>query len=175
MPATALPEAELARHEKYMAMAIDLAEACPGPFGAVIVGPQAHKVVCTGVNQHKVSPILHSEIVAINNCAKVEPRVDWRKLDLYTSAEPWPMCRSAIVWAGISRVIYGTSIDDLVQFGIRQIRLGSPTVSAAASFCSGSIVSGVLKTRSDALYPCWAASRIGWLPRANGCDRPELP
>lgn len=159
IPATALPEAELARHEKYMAMAIDLAEAGPGPFGTVIVDPQADKVVCTGVNQHTVSPILHGEIVAINNCAKIEPRVDWRKLDLYTSAEPCPMCQSAIVWAGISRVIYGTSIDDLVQFGIRQIRLDSPTVSAAASFYSGSIISGVLKTRSDTLYRRWATSR----------------
>jgi len=159
IPAVALPETELARHEKYMAMAIDLAEAGPGPFGTVIVDPQADKVMCTGVNQHKVSPILHGEIVAINNCAKIEPTVDWRRLDLYTSAEPCPMCQSAIVWAGVSRVIYGTSIDELARFGIRQIRLDSPTVSAAASFYSGSIIAGVLKSRSDTLYRRWAKSR----------------
>ena len=85
--------------------------------------------------------------------------MQWGNLTLYTTAEPCPMCQSAVLWTGISQVVYGTSIQDLIRYGINQIRLESPTVAAAAPFYEGSIVGGVLKERTDEIIRAWAAAR----------------
>jgi tRNA(adenine34) deaminase len=150
---------ERAEHEKYMAVALDLAAAGPGPFASVIVDRKEGRIVCQGVNDYKESRVLHGEIVALLNGAKIEPRLDWQRLTLYTSAEPCPMCMSAIVWHRIPEMVYGTSVDDLIAMGTNQLRLDSPTVAASAPFYGGRIVTGVLKDRADALYRDWASRR----------------
>ncbi len=159
VPAAALTKVERERHEHYMAMAIELVANNSGPFGSVIVERERDEVVCNGKVRYRENPIFHGEIVAINNCAKHRPRVEWSNLTLYTTAEPCPMCQSAILWTGISQVVYGTSIQDLIRFGINQIRLESPTVAAAAPFYEGSIVGGVLKERTDEIIRAWAVAR----------------
>jgi tRNA(adenine34) deaminase len=161
-PAAGLTAEERARHERYMTLALDLLEADhgeipPGPFAAVIVDRHSGEVVCEGVNQVGESPTFHGEIVTINACAGVTPKVEWGDLTLYTTAEPCPMCMSAIAWTGIPEVVYGTSIETLIRFGVNQIGLDSPTVAAAAPFYSGRIIGGVLKTRADRMYRRWAA------------------
>ena len=157
--ATDLPDDERAEHESYMSVALDLVAAGPGPFATVIVDRKAGRIVCQGVNNSRESRILHGEIVAILNGAKIEPRLDWRALTLYTSAEPCPMCMSAIVWHRIPEMVYGTSVDALIAMGVNQFRLDSPTVAAAAPFYSGRVVAGVLKDRADAFYRDWASRR----------------
>ena len=159
VPATALAKAERERHERYMAMAIELIASDSGPFGSVIVDRERDEVVCSGRGEHRENPIFHGEIVAINSCAKHRPKVEWGNLTLYTTAEPCPMCQSAVLWTGISQVVYGTSIQDLIRFGINQIRLESPAVAAAAPFYEGSIVGGVLKERTDEIIRAWAMAR----------------
>ena len=159
IPAAALSEAQRKRHEQYMAMAIELISKDAGPFGSVIVDRERDEVVCSGKVEYRENPIFHGEIVAINDCAKHRPRVEWSNLTLYTTAEPCPMCQSAVLWTGISQVVYGTSIQDMIQFGINQIRLESPTVAAAAPFYEGSIVGGVLKERTDEIIRAWAVAR----------------
>lgn len=159
VPAAALSEAERGRHEHYMAMAIELIESDSGPFGTVIVDRARDEVVCSGKVEYRENPIFHGEIVAINDCAKRRPRVEWGDLTLYTTAEPCPMCQSAVLWTGISQVVYGTSIQDMIRFGINQIRLESPTVAAAAPFYDGSIVGGVLRERTDEIIRAWAEAR----------------
>lgn len=163
-PVDELTAEERARHERYMQLALDRlevdhAEAPPGPFAAVIVNRHTGEVVCEGINQYRESPTFHGEIVAINTCARVTPRVQWRDLALYTTAEPCPMCMSAIVWTRIPEVVYGTSVEDLIKLGVNQFRLDSPTVAAAAPFYSGRIIGGVLRERADPIYQRWAAAR----------------
>jgi tRNA(Arg) A34 adenosine deaminase TadA len=154
-----LPEEERAEHESYMSVALDLVAAGPGPFATVIADRKAGRIVCQGVNNAGESRILHGEIVAILNGAKIEPRLNWRGLTLYTSAEPCPMCMSAIVWHRIPEMVYGTSVDDLIAMGINQFCLDSPAVAAAAPFYGGRIIAGVLKDRADAFYRDWASRR----------------
>jgi tRNA(Arg) A34 adenosine deaminase TadA len=152
-----LGEDERAGHETYMAAALDLAAAGPSPFATVIVDRTDGRIVCQGVNNYRESRVLHGEIVALLTCARIEPRVDWRRLMLYTTAEPCPMCMSAIVWHRIPEMVYGTSVDDLIAMGTNQFRLDSPTVAASAPFYGGRIVTGVLKERADAFYRDWAS------------------
>jgi tRNA(adenine34) deaminase len=160
IPADELSAEERARHERYMSLALDLLEAKrpPAPFAAVIVDRHTGEVVCDGVNRTRQSPTFHGEIVAINAGGRVRPKVEWRDLALYTTAEPCPMCMSAIVWAGIPELVYGTSVDELIRLGVNQLHLDSPTVAASAPFYSGRIIGGVLRKRTDPVYRRWAAS-----------------
>ncbi len=155
-----LTPSERTRHERNMALALDVATTVPAPFGAVIVDRRSGDVVCRGGNEsHTGNRILHGEIVAITNCAAIRPAVDWEHLSLYTTAEPCPMCASAIVWSQIPEVIYGTSITTLVQLGLNQIHLTSPAIAAAAPFYAGAIIGGILETETDEVFARWIGSQ----------------
>lgn len=151
---------ERAHHEHYMAMALDVATTIPAPFGAVIVDRRSGDVVCRGGNEsHTGNRILHGEIVALMNCAAVKPAPDWNHLSLYTTAEPCPMCTSAIVWSQIPEVVYGTSIETLIKLGLNQIHLTSPALAAAAPFYKGAIIGGILETSTDEVFARWIGSQ----------------
>ena len=92
----------LAAHEAAVRLAIAAAKANPFyPFGAVIIGAADRAVLAQGVNSGKTNPILHGEIVAINDYAARHGNQGWADGSLYTTGEPCPMCMGAIVWAGI--------------------------------------------------------------------------
>jgi tRNA(Arg) A34 adenosine deaminase TadA len=59
---------------------------------------------------------------------------------------------SAIVWAGIGGVVYGSSITTLAEVGIAQIMIGASAVRDAAPFYRGRIMGGVLRAETDALF-----------------------
>jgi tRNA(adenine34) deaminase len=139
--------------EDYMHKAIALALQSPKfPFGAVIVRRSTGEIVGEGVNQSTRNPTYHGEIVAINDCAERHQPTDWGELDLYTTAEPCPMCQSAIEWAGIGAVYYGTSIPYLQALHWRQITIRAQEISAQAAFRNCKIVGGVLEDECNALF-----------------------
>jgi hypothetical protein len=51
-----------------------------------------------------------------------------------------PMCMSAMVWAAMGGVVWGTSIEQLRQFGINQISIPATTVIGASPFYRGEIL-----------------------------------
>ena len=64
-------------------------------------------------------PTSHAEIVAIRNaCSKLGTH-DLSGCTLYTSAEPCPMCLSAIIWANIKEVYYACTKKDADNIGFR--------------------------------------------------------
>jgi tRNA(Arg) A34 adenosine deaminase TadA len=137
----------------YMRRAIEQALKVPEfPFGAVIVNRKTGEIVAEGFNQSSLNPTFHGEMVAINRCAEAHSSIDWSSLDLYTTAEPCPMCQSAIEWAGIAAVYYGTSMPYLQQLGWRQIDLRASEVSVKASFRNTRILGGVLELECNALF-----------------------
>jgi tRNA(Arg) A34 adenosine deaminase TadA len=142
-----------AAHEAAMRLAITAAKANSFyPFGAVIVGAADRAVLAQGVNNGKTNPILHGEIVAINDYAARHGNQGWADGILYTTGEPCPMCMSAIVWAGIGGVVYGSSIMTLAEAGIAQITIDASAVRDAAPFYRGQIIGGVLRAQTDALF-----------------------
>lgn len=122
---------------------------CPfAPYGTAIVNqssssPHPGKLICTGINDNRQTgnPTMHGEMAAFANCSAIltdptgeyrlsaaEASMAWKSFSLYTTAEPCPMCASAIAWAGLKEVVYGTSIDRLIELGWPQIEIGSQEV-----------------------------------------------
>ncbi len=108
--------------DEYMLQAIHLAfdgmrHNRGGPFGAVIV--KNDTVIGRGCNQVTSSndPTAHAEMVAIRQASATISNFCLSGAVLYTSCEPCPMCAMACVWAGVSRIYFGASIDDAAEFG----------------------------------------------------------
>jgi tRNA(Arg) A34 adenosine deaminase TadA len=140
-------------HEEAMRLAIAEARGNPAfPFGAVILRAADRHVMAAGVNKGAVNPTFHGEIVAINDYVARHGNRGWDEAILYTTGEPCPMCMSAMVWAAIGGVVWGTSIEQLRQFGINQILIPATTVIVASPFYHGEILGHVLQTETDALF-----------------------
>lgn len=90
-----------------------------GPFGSVIV--KDGKVIAVGHNEvlKNNDPTCHGEMQAIRNACKALNTFDLSGSELYTTAEPCPMCKAAILWANISKCYYGCNIIDTEEIGFR--------------------------------------------------------
>ncbi len=90
-----------------------------GPFGSVIVkdgkiiGRGHNRVIC------KKDPTCHGEIEAIRDACRNLDTYDLSGCELYTTAEPCPMCLGAVLWANIKTVYYGCSRKDTEKIGFR--------------------------------------------------------
>lgn len=139
--------------EDYMRQLIQLAHQRPtAPFAAMIVDNETGKIYCQGLNDSAINPTNHGEIVAINNCAKQHAHMPWHRTTLYTTAEPCPMCASAIVWANISAIKFGTSIATLNHYKVGQIDITAQEVINKAPFYHGHVTGGILADETDKLF-----------------------
>jgi tRNA(Arg) A34 adenosine deaminase TadA len=141
------------RHEHYMRRAIELGKKVLDlPFGAVIVDRQSGEIVVEGWNRSRENPLWHGEIDAINQLALARPGFDGTQLLLYSTAEPCPMCQSAILWAGVGTVIFGTSIRFLQNRGWWQIDIEAEEIVRRTSFRQCTLVGGILEQECNALF-----------------------
>lgn len=90
-----------------------------GPFGSVIV--KDDKIVGRGHNRvlYKQDPTCHGEMEAIRDACKNLGTHDLSGCELYTTAEPCPMCLGGILWANIKTVYYGCNRKDTADIGFR--------------------------------------------------------
>lgn len=140
-------------HERHMRRAISLTTNTPDlPFGAVIVNLKSGEIVAEGWNRSTINPIWHGEIDAINALFRTHPAIATSELVLYTTAEPCPMCMSAILWSGITMVVSGTSIRFLQKHGWRQIDLRAEELVSRSPAWKCTIISGVLENECNALF-----------------------
>lgn len=109
-------------HEKFMRLAIDMAEKnviekLGGPFGAVIV--KDGKILAKSGNKVTTTndPTAHAEISAIRLACKKLKTFNLQGCVIYTSCEPCPMCLSAIYWARIEVIYYGNTKVDAATIG----------------------------------------------------------
>lgn len=141
---------ETAGHERWMRRALECGARNPkAPFGAVIVDRQAQREVAWGVNHTVDGPIWHGEMDALQACPRREEGFLWSDLALYTTAEPCSMCQSAIMWAGLPLVVYGTSLPDLVAIGWDGIDLRAEEVARRTTFARCELLGGVLSADCD--------------------------
>ncbi len=90
-----------------------------GPFGAAIV--KDGKIIARAHNTviESNDATAHAEINAIRQASKILNTNDLSDCILYTSAEPCPMCLSAIIWANIKEIYYANTRKDADDIGFR--------------------------------------------------------
>ena len=90
-----------------------------GPFGSVVV--KDGKIVGKGHNHvlKNNDPTAHGEIMAIRDACNTLGTIDLSGCELFTSAEPCPMCYGAIQWAKIGKVYYGCNVDETENLGFK--------------------------------------------------------
>jgi len=138
--------------EVHMRRAISLAGNNPKyPFAALLVDQQKG-VVAEGWNRSVSNPTWHGEMDAINKCAASNPKIDWTKLTLYTTAEPCAMCQGAVAWAGIRRVVFGSSIPFLKSLNWWAIDIRAEELARLATFRECTVVGGVLEEECNKLF-----------------------
>ncbi|MEU9450146.1 deaminase [Streptomyces sp. NPDC048277] len=139
-------------HARFMRYAI---EAAYGnelyPFGAVFVA--SGRVLGRGVNASVENPTYHGEMVAMADYVRRVGNHGWATATLYSTAEPCAMCMGACAWAGVGRIIWGTSLEGLRRTGLVQITIPAREVAdAARSFYAPRLLGGVMAGTTDALF-----------------------
>ncbi|MCL2036096.1 MAG: nucleoside deaminase [Oscillospiraceae bacterium] len=88
-----------------------------GPFGAVIV--QNGEIIACAHNQVLLTndPTMHAEVAAIRKATDKLGRYSLRDCEIYSTCMPCPMCLSAIIWAKIPKLYYGSSAEDAADAG----------------------------------------------------------
>ena len=99
-----------------------------GPFGAVIVrGKQVVAVAHNTVLKDR-DATCHAEVNAIRAASGKLKSFDLSACEVYSTTEPCPMCFSAIHWARLSQVTFGTSIADVQKRGFHELAISSRTM-----------------------------------------------
>ena len=144
---------EQARHEGWMRVALTYGQRNPkAPFAAVVVDLATQREVAWGVNHTVDGPIWHGEMDALQACPRREDRFTFDGLAMYCTGEPCAMCQSAILWAGLSLVVYGSSLPNLVAMGWDGIDLRAEEVTARTKFAQCRVVGGVLASECDETF-----------------------
>lgn len=118
--------------KKFMQLAID--KTLEGirngqtPFGACIV--RNHEILSCEHNivWKSCDITAHAEVTAIRAACKKVQSIDLSGCTIYSTCEPCPMCFSACHWARISKIIYGTSIEDAQDTGFNELAISNETL-----------------------------------------------
>ena len=106
----------------YMEMAIrearkNLRTLGGGPFGACVVRDGAVLAVARNTVLRN-DATAHAEINAIRKACRRLGTHDLSGSVIYSTTEPCPMCFSAVHWARIGTIVYGTNIADAPEDGL---------------------------------------------------------
>lgn len=157
-------------YEEHMRLALGEARESPKAgsqgFGAVIVKNGMVLAQAHDTEASESDPTAHAEMNAIRRAAQKIGR-DLRGCIIISTHEPCPMCSAAIVWAGISRVVYGMSIRDAVKAGRRRIDIGCVEIIQRAA-ANIEVIGGVLKEECSMLYSSEVREHVA---RFRGIDQ----
>ena len=150
-----------ATHAAFMRQAIALASENVasrrgGPFGAVVV--RQGEVIATGANQVTATndPTAHAEVTAIRNACRRLSAFDLSGCAIYSSCEPCPMCLTAILWARLDALYFGSTAEDAARAGFddsafyEQVRLPTEARRLPSQ--------NLLRTEAQASFDAWQAS-----------------
>ena len=150
---TNLSSIPMKQHEVAMRAAIAMGmQNTSYPFGAVITNADSGAILSKGVNKTFQNPVLHGEMVCINNYVSQQGNKNWDDCILYTTGEPCPMCMSALVWAGIGGVVYGSSAQTIKQSGIDIFSFSAKDINQGSNFSQTQLLGGILESECNALF-----------------------
>jgi tRNA(Arg) A34 adenosine deaminase TadA len=139
MMAIAIEEAKVSRQEGNKGYGAVVA------LGNRIIG-KAHDTAITGKD-----PALHAEVNAIRQAVHTLGDTNLSGAILFSTCEPCPMCSSLAVWANLTTIVYGISIQETAQLGKLRILVSAQEI-AARSPVMLEVIGGVLRDECRLLY-----------------------
>lgn len=126
-----------------------------GPFGACIV--KDGKVVACAHNTvySSCDSTAHAEINAIREACKKLKTINLSDCVIYSTTEPCPMCFSAIHWAKIKKIVYGTVISDAKAAGLSEMDLSNETLNELSGD-KIELVQNTLRDEAIILFKEWS-------------------
>jgi tRNA(adenine34) deaminase len=120
-------------------------------YGAVVawgnrVLSQAHDTAVTAKD-----PSFHAELQAIRQAVQVLGDPNLSGAVLFSTCEPCPMCASLAVWANLTTIVYGISIEETARLGKARIMVSSREIVEKSPVIV-EIIGDVLKEKCRLLY-----------------------
>ncbi|MFC1517825.1 nucleoside deaminase [Candidatus Margulisiibacteriota bacterium] len=116
--------------KRYMGLAIEdaylgIKNGDGGPFGATFVRVSDGEILATTHNTvlKNNDSTEHAEMNGIRMTAKKLGNWDLSGTIAFSTTEPCPMCFSALHWARVDVVYYGTSIEDVKRIGFNELSI----------------------------------------------------
>ncbi len=124
------------------------------PFGACIV--RRNKVVSSAHNLvwKNTDITAHAEIIAIRDACRKLKSIDLLGCTIYSTCEPCPMCFAACYWAGIKRIVYGSSIKDAKRIGFNELLVTNRKMKILSK-TKLQIESGFIKEECAEVFKIW--------------------
>lgn len=145
----------LARHQQWMAIALDLAATAGAagevPVGAVVVNA-ADELIAQAANrrQRDGDPTAHAEVLALRQAGQAQGHWNLSGCSLYVTLEPCPMCAGALILSRVSLLVYGA--DDPKAGSVRSV-LNLP--DSPASNHRLAVLGGILATPCRQQLQTW--------------------
>ncbi|MEW6036242.1 MAG: nucleoside deaminase [Candidatus Micrarchaeota archaeon] len=146
--------------KRYMKSAIAVAEngvkKGNSPFGSCIV--KGNRVVAVAHNTvlTRKDATNHAEMNAIRAACRKLRSHELRGCTIYSTTEPCPMCFSAIHWAKIGAIIYGTGIQDVKRLGFSELTVSDRRMKREGH-SRVRIASGFMRKECKELLARWKA------------------
>jgi tRNA(Arg) A34 adenosine deaminase TadA len=120
-------------------------------FGAVLVkdGMLLERTHDTEVTDS--DPTAHAEIKLVRSAAMRNLGVGIEGCTVLSTHEPCPMCAGALVWAKVSEIVYGTSIEQSKKLGRMMVDLKCEEIVSRAPWKTR-VIGGVLASQCSRLY-----------------------
>ncbi len=99
-----------------------------GPFGAV-VARDGELISAARNTVLKSDASSHAEINAIRKASAALGTYDLSSCVIFSTTEPCPMCFSAVHWAGIGDLYFGTAIEDVAALGFNELNISNQTLA----------------------------------------------
>ncbi len=120
-------------------------------YGAVLalgnqIVAQAHDTAVTAND-----PSQHAELNAIRQAVQALGDSNLSGGILFSTCEPCPMCASLAVWANLTTIVYGASIEETARLGNSRIRISVNEI-VEKSPAMIEVIGGVLHDRCLSLY-----------------------
>jgi tRNA(Arg) A34 adenosine deaminase TadA len=99
--------------EKYIDIAIEISKKAKYPYGAVVV--KDNEIIGRSDDQTLVGSTMysHAELMAIESAsANKNLYGDLKGSTIYISCEPCMMCMGAILYGGITKIVYAATLQD---------------------------------------------------------------
>lgn len=139
------------------------------PFASMLTD-ETGRPLCLATDCAHISPLFHSESLAIHafiNSAKKHKR---RNLILFSTAEPDSLSQSAIYWARIthdleiSEIVYGSSLQTIAKLWEFGIDISAEEIAKRAKHCHINFSKSVCEKECDALFSEAKAKQQGKHP-----------